>query len=160
MGYRDDDFVDDERADTRLRQALGRLRALDQLAPPPDLVTRTARRLPAAPPAIAARQIARRAALRFAARVAIAGTLALIVVLGVAGVFGGGGRLARLFGDGGSGISRALLTVQLLAKPLWHSVGSGGAALVVAGMLALAGAAWLWWWALRRTPIYYTENAP
>lgn len=158
MGHRNDDFVD-ERADTRFRQALARLQALDQVAPPPDLVARTARRLPAAPPEIAARQVARRAALGIGARVAVAGLVALIALLGVAGVFGAGERLARLFGDGSSGISRALLTVQLLAKPLWHSVGSGGAALLVAGVLGLAGAAWLWWWVLRRTPIYYTENA-
>ncbi len=132
MGYRNDDFVNDERADAALRQALERLQALDQLAPPPDLVARTARRLPAAPPAVAAGQIARRS---------------------------GGERLARLFGDGGSGLSRGLLTIQLLAKPLWHSVGSGGAALLITGMVALACACWLWWWTLRRTPIYYAENA-
>jgi hypothetical protein len=159
MGYRNDDFLDDERADARFRQALGRLQALDQVAPPTDLVTRTARRLPAASPEIAARRATRRAALGLAARVAIAGLVALIALLGVAGVFGAGERLARLFGDGGGGISRAVLTVQLLAKPLWHSLGSGGAALLVAGILGLAGAAWLWWWALRRTPIYYAENA-
>jgi hypothetical protein len=160
MGYRNDDFINDERADAGLRQALERMQALDRLTPPPDLVTRTARRLPAAPPAVAARQIARRAALRFAARIVIAGVVALIALFGVVGVFGGGERLAQLFGDGGSGMSRALLTIQLLAKPLWHSIGSGGAAVLVAGILALAGAAWLWWWTLRRTPIYYAENAP
>jgi len=160
MGYRDDDFLSDERADARFREALGRLQALDPAAPPPDLVTRTARRLPAVPPEIAARQIARRAALGLVARVVLAGLVALVALLGLAGVFGAGERLARLFGDGGSGISRALLTIQLLAKPLWHSVGSGGTALLVAGVVGLAGAAWLWWWALRRTPIYYTENAP
>src|SRR5436309_1056944 len=88
----------------------------------PPMRCRTARRLPAAPPAVAAGQIARRAALRFAARLAIAGVVALIALLGVAGVLGAGGRLARLFGDGGSGLSRGLLTIQLLAKPLWHSV--------------------------------------
>jgi hypothetical protein len=157
MGYRNDDFIDDERADAKLRQALERLQALDQLPPPADLVTRTARRLPAAPPALAARQIARRAVWR---ATAIAGAVALLVLLGAIGVFGGGERLARLFGDGGSGVSRVLLTIQLLAKPLWHSVGSGGAVLLATGVVALAAAAWLWWWALRRTPIYYMENAP
>ena len=159
MGYRNDDFVNDERADAALRQALERLQALDQVAPPPDLVARTARRLPAASPAVAASQIARRAVLGFVARSVIAGVVVLIALLGVAGVLGGGERLARLFGDGGSGLSRGLLTVQLLAKPLWHSVGSGGAALLITGLVALACAAWLWWWTLRRTPIYYAENA-
>jgi hypothetical protein len=158
MGYRNDDFIDDERADARLRQALERLHALNQLPPPPDLVTRTVRRLPAVPPVLAARQIVRRAAWRLVARLAISGAVALLALLGVIGVFGGGERVARLFGDGGSGVSRALLTIQLLAKPLWHSIGSGGAALLTTGVVVLLGAAWLWWRALRRTPIYYAET--
>ena len=156
MGYRDDNL--DDRADLALRRALERLNALEQAAPPPDLVTRAARRLPAAAPAIAARQLARQRALRLIRRAALASVLALIALLGLAGILGGG--LARTFGDGAAGVSRTLLTVQLLAKPLWHSVGAGGSMLTLGGLVVIAGAAWLWWWMLRRTPIYYTENAP
>ncbi len=155
MGYRDNDIIDDERADAALRRALERIHALDQVAPPPDLVTQTGRRLPAMPPAAAARQLARRRLLRVGGRVALFALCALIVLLGVAGL--AGGRVALLFGDGASGVSRTLLMVQLLAKPLWHSLGSGGAVAVVVG---LAGAVWLWWWTLQRTPIYQVENAP
>jgi hypothetical protein len=160
MGYRNDDLLDAERADAALRRALERLHALDQIEAPPDLVARTARRLPNISPAGAARQAAQRAALRIGLRLAIAGMVALLALLGVVGIFGGGSRLALLLGDGGSGLSRALLTIQLLAKPLWHTVGAGGAALLVSGMAALAGGCWLWWWTLRQTPIYYAENAP
>ena len=157
MGYRDDDIVDQDRADAALRRALERLQALDA-APPPDLVTKTVRRLPAVPPAVAARQQAQRAFLGAALRLAAALALALVLLLGIASVLGAGGRLALLFGDGGAGLSRALLTVQLLAKPLWHSLGIGGA--LPLAVAAAVGAGWLWWWMLRRTPIYSTENAP
>jgi hypothetical protein len=156
MGYRDDDIIDPERADAALRRALDRLQALDPVPPPPDLVTQTGRRLPAAPPAEAARQLARRRMLQVGARAALFALGALIVLLGVSGLTGGA-RVALLFGDGAGGVSRTFLMVQLLAKPLWHSLGSGGA---VAIIVALAGAVWLWWWALRRTPIYQVENAP
>jgi hypothetical protein len=158
MGYRDDDIVDQDRADAALRRALERLQALEAAPPPPDLVTKTARRLPAVPPAIAARQLARRALLGAALRLGAVVALALVLLLGVASVLGIGGRLALLFGDGGVGLSRALLTVQLLAKPLWHSLGMGGALPVA--VAAAVGAGWLWWWTLRLTPIYSTENAP
>ena len=46
MGRRDDDFLDDKRAEAALRQVLARLDEPAEVAPPPDLVTRTARRLP------------------------------------------------------------------------------------------------------------------
>ena len=157
MGYRDDDILDDERADAQMRRALQRIQALDQLAPPPDLVTRSARRLPDAPPAVAARVAARRRLLRSALALAALGLIALLALVGLASLVGGSPLVARLFGDGGAGLSRGLLMIQLLAKPLWHSL---GAAPFVSGLVALAGAAWLWWWALRRTPVYLAENAP
>jgi len=54
MGHRDDDFLNDERADAALRRVLARLGEPVQVAPPPDLVTGTARLLPSEPPALAA----------------------------------------------------------------------------------------------------------
>lgn len=158
MGYRDDD-INNDRADLAVRRALERLQALDPVAPPPDLVTRAARRLPNVPPAVAARQLARRRAMRLALRLAFGGVFGLCLLLGLASMFGGQG-LAGVFGDGGAGVSRVFLTMQLLAKPLWHSLGSGGTALPIAGIAAVAGAGWLWRWMLRRTPIYSMENAP
>lgn len=160
MGYRDDDIVDSDRADAALRRALEQIQALDQLDPPPDLVSRTARRLPLVTPAMARRQVARQMALGITLRLALAGVAALLMVLSALSFFGGGERLALLFGDGERGLSRALLIVQLLAKPLWHAAAAGGAGLWLAGVVALAGASWLWWRTLRRTPIYAMENAP
>ena len=60
MGSRDDRFLDDERADARMLQLLARMGEPIQADLPPDIVTRTARRLPSEPPALAARRAARR----------------------------------------------------------------------------------------------------
>ena len=123
--------------------------------PPPDLVTRTLRRLPQELPAIAGQAAARASAPSgLVLRVALAGALALIGLLGIWSVLGGGPSLALLFGDGVSGLSRALLTVELLAKPLLRTARAGGGLWMLAGLLALAGAGWLWWRLLRRTPVY------
>jgi hypothetical protein len=159
MGSRNDDFLDDEPADAALRRLLARSGQPAPAPSPPDLVTRTMRLLPAHPPAIAARNARRRAAARLALRLALAVALALVALAGIWSVVGGGPSLGLLLGDGTSGISRALLTIELLAKPLLRTVGAGGALWLLAGLLALAGAGWLWWRLLRRTPVYYTERA-
>lgn len=158
MGHRDD-LLDGERADAAIRRVLARLDEPAALAPPPDLVTRTARRLPGVPPAAAARSAARRAALRAGLRLAVMGVLILVAGLGIWGAVGGQ-PLALLLGDGTGGLSRALLTLQLLSKPLLHTVGGLGGPLLAAGALALAGAGWLWSMLLRRTLVQYSEQAP
>ena len=159
MGHRDDDFLNDERADAALRRVLARLGEPVQVAPPPDLVTGTARLLPSEPPALAARSAQRKAALRLVLRVSLFSILALVLLLGLSIALGAEPRIAMLFGDGGSGISRALLTLQLLAKPLLRTVLLVGAPFLLAGIVAVASAGWLWWWLLRRTPVYsYAEN--
>jgi hypothetical protein len=158
MGRRNDDFVDHERADRALRQLLARAGEPTQLAPPPDLVTRTMRRLPAAPPAQVARVEARRRAVRLMAGVFVVGAIVALALLGLADVLNGGLRLALLFGDGGGGLSRVLLTLSLLAKPLLYTVGSVGAPLLLAGGAALIGAGWLWWRLIQRTPVYHSAE--
>ena len=159
MGRRDDDIVDDARAEAVLRHTLARLGEPSELAPPPDLVTRTARRLPAARPAIAARNAARAAALRLAIGAGVGSVLLLIALVGVWSALGGGPQLALLFGDGAGGLSRALLMLQLFAKPLLHSLGALGAPALLGGFAAIVGAGWLWWLLLRRTPVQYAEPA-
>ena len=158
MGRRDNNFLDDERADAALRRLLARLGQPAQVDPPPDLVTRIARQLPTEPPALAARRMAQRAALRMAVRTVVGAVLVLVALLSVWSTLGGGPQIALLFGDGGSGFSRVLLTLQLLAKPLLRTVGAVGLPSLLAGAAALAGAAWLWWQLVRRTPVYYAEN--
>jgi hypothetical protein len=94
-----------------------------------------------------------------ALRWALAGALALIGLLGIASVLGAGTSLALMFGDGVSGLSRVLLTLELLAKPLLRTTAAGGLLVMLAGLLALAGAAALWWRMLRHTPVVYAERA-
>jgi hypothetical protein len=161
MGSRDDNFLNDDRADEAFRRLLARLGQPAQVEPPPDIVTRSIRRLPDMPPALAATQARRRVAIRRALWAAVLGGLALVVALGAWNVVSGGAPIAMLFGDGAGGLSRWLLTLHLLAKPLLGALGALGAPLLAGGLAAAAGIAGLWWWLLRRTPAYaYAESAP
>jgi len=150
--------IDDQRHDELLLRLLERSGQPSVVPPPADLVTRTLRRLPQELPAIAGQAAARRTRRRSALRVTLALALALIGLLGIGSVLGGGPSLALMFGDGVSGISRVLLTVELLAKPLLRTAGVAGGLWMLAGLLALAGIGWLWWRLLRRTPVVYAER--
>ena len=158
MGSRDNHIIDDQRHDELLLRLLERSSQPAAVTPPPDLVTSTLRRLPHEPPAIAGLAVTRRARRRLALRVMLAGVLALIGLFGIWSVLGGGPSLALMFGNGVSGLSRVLLTVELLAKPLLRTAGVGGGLWMLAGLLALTGVGWLWWRLLRRTPVVYMER--
>ena len=161
MGGRDDHFLDDDRADALMRRLLARAGEPALAAPPPDLVTSTARRLPAEPPALAARTAARRRIARLALGALAFGLVALVALIGLAGTLGGDPRLALLFGDGASGLSRALLTLHLLAKPIVRAVSTAGAPVVLAGTLALIGGGWLWRRLMQPISVHaYAENQP
>ncbi|MFN8505171.1 hypothetical protein [Kouleothrix sp.] len=157
MGYRDDRI--DERAEQALRRALARLDEPQFAAPPPDLVSRSARRLPSQPPAVAARQAAWAAWLRLAWRATLLALALLVVALGAAALFGGD-WLALRFGDGSAGLSRTLLALQLLSKPLWRAFGLAGAPQLLALAVLFAGVAALWWWLARPAPQYAMERGP
>ena len=159
MGSRDNQMIDDQRYDELLLRLLERSGQPAAAPSPPDLVTRTLRRLPPVPPAVAGQAAARRAGRRLALWVTLSLALALIGLLGISSVLGGGPSLALMFGDGVSGLSRGLLTAELLAKPLLRTAGAGGGLWMLAGLLALAGVGWLWWRLLRRTPVVYAERA-
>jgi hypothetical protein len=158
MGSRDNHVIDDQRHDELLHRLLERSGQPTAVPPPPDLVTRTLRRLPQELPAVAGQAAARRAVRRLALRVMLAAVLALISLAGIWSVLGGGPSLALLFGNGVSGLSRTLLTVELLAKPMLRTAGAGGGLWMLAGLLALVGVGWLWWRLLRRTPVVYMER--
>jgi hypothetical protein len=161
MGRRDDDFLDDERVDAMVRRMLTRIGEPAPVPPPPDLVSRTARRLPAEPPLIAARRAARRRVVKMTLGAALLGIVGLVVLSGILGALGLQSPVAMLVGDGEGGLSRVLLMLQLLAKPLLRSFGTVAVPLLVGGSLAFAVAGWVWWWLLRRTPGYaYAENTP
>jgi len=150
--------IDDQRHDELLFSLLERYGQPMAPQPPADLVTRTLRRLPPELPAVAGQAAARRASRRLMLQATLVVVLALLGLLGIWSVLGGGPSLALMFGDGVSGLSRALLTVELLAKPLLRTAGAGGGLWMVAGLLALAGTGWLWWRLLRRTPAVYAER--
>src|SRR5215831_16611387 len=129
MGSRDDNLLDDGRADALMRRLLARTGEPSEAVPPPDIVARTMRRLPAGPPARAAR----RRAIQLAFGVILLGAVALVALVGLANMLGGGPDLALLFGDGGGGLSRVLLTLHLLAKPMVRAVGLVGMPLLLVG---------------------------
>ena len=141
-----------------MRQRLARSGEPSYPPPPPDLVARSTRRLPAQPPELAARLAARRRALRLLLSAALLGGFTLVALIGIVGVLGGDARLALIFGDGASGLSRVLLTLHLLAKPLVRTIGAVGAPLLLAGAFALATGGWLWRRLLLPTPYAYVEE--
>ncbi|MBK9941402.1 MAG: hypothetical protein IPP13_07255 [Kouleothrix sp.] len=159
MGHRDNQLTHDERAEAALRRALERLGEPQHAAPPDDLVTRTSRRLPNLPPAQAALAAARATAIRRGLRLALGGVLALIVLIGGISILSGE-QLALLFGDGAGGLSRAVLTLQLMVKPLWRLVVSAGALQALGVTVALLATSAGCWQLIRSTPIYAVENAP
>lgn len=143
MADRDRRFIasDDEQADMWLRQRLGALQAV----PPPDLVTRTARRLPNMPPTVAARVAARQRALRRMLAVTASLAVAFVALAGLLDMLDAGPSLAGWFGDGRSGFSRAVLVVQLLLKPLLGTLLEVGLVPLVVSALVALGGGWLWW---------------
>ena len=126
MGSRDDRIIADERADALVRRMLARSGEPALAPPPPDLVSRSARRLPAMPPAMAVRSAARRRVARIAIGVAVLGAVALVALVGLAGVMSGNPQLALLFGDGTQGLSHTLLMLHLMAKPIVRAIGGVG----------------------------------
>jgi hypothetical protein len=159
MGSRDNRVIDDQRYDELLLRLLERSGQPAVVEPPPDLVTRTMRLLPHEVPAAAGQAAMRRARRRLILRAILTIAVVLIAAFGIWSVLGGGPSLALIIGDGVSGLSRVLLTVQLLAKPLLRTAGIGDGLWMMAGLLALAGLGWLWWRLLRRTPVVYAERA-
>lgn len=161
MRHRDDDFLENDRAEADLRRLMARWGEPAHVAPPPDLVTRMARRLPSEPPALTARLVARRRRLRLAVAVFAAAPLMLVALLSLLNAIGVGPQPALLFGDGSAGISRLLLMLQLMAKPLLGSMFTAGVPLLLASALAVAVFVGIWRWMVRRTPGYaYPENIP
>ncbi len=128
--------IDEEPSDTQFRQLLGRYGEPHPPSLPPDLVTRSMRQIPDVLPAdlLGRARIARAIALIIAVAAvaaALAGAWALRDPRLAAGVMAGG--------DGTAG--RALLTLQLAAKPILGAVSSLGLALLCVGVAAAIGSA-------------------
>ncbi|GAB4193894.1 MAG: hypothetical protein OHK0022_09340 [Roseiflexaceae bacterium] len=152
MGNRHDHLLDDDRADAAIRRVLAAAGEPVQIEPPPDLVSRTLRRLPAAPPAQAARAATTRRLLRRALGFGLGALLVALALLNLLGGFSPSAPLMNLLGDGNSGLGRLLLTLHLLAKPLLNSITMDSLLLLGSALVVLAGG-WLWWSLVRRTPI-------
>lgn len=135
-----DDIVEEERD---LRAMLASLGEPDHPLPPADLVTRTMRRLPHEPPRVVARN-QRRMRLFQASSIIL---LLLLATIGAMATLNGGPALAVL-GDGRVGPSRALLSLQLLLKPMVVVV-SG----LIMPMIIIGGTSALLLLALVRRPI-------
>jgi hypothetical protein len=124
-----DDILDDERAEARFRDMLARFGEPADIATPPDLVTRAARRLPHIAPAQAARH-GRRWLLAGIAAAALFALLAL-------------GAWAMLMVDpalaGQASVVRALLTLQLVLKPIFGILAVLGLPLLMVGVAAALG---------------------
>lgn len=160
MGRRDDDRLTpdaDAAADAAMRRLLARYDQPAFRAPPPGLTNRVLMQLPTAPPAAAAAGARRRRRRRTALMGAAVGVAALLLALGLWGVFGDSSGPATLLGGGADGFGRLLLVLTLAAKPLVHSLLAPGLPLLLlfgAGAVALA---WLWWRLAQQSPI---ERSP
>ncbi len=151
MGYRDDEILADDRADLALKRLLATDITQPRTAVPGDLVARTLNRLPPVPPAQAAQhQASRRRQMRLGA-IFLAVPIVLVALWNLGSVVGNAPQMAFLFGDGRTGASSALLSVQLAAKPFWNTLGSLNRALLIGGLLLAAGAVALWWRLVRGT---------
>lgn len=156
MASRDNRVVNEEGADALMRQLLGE--ALMPISPPPDLLTRSVRRLPKTAPRIAALQQAKRARIRTLISLFIACGFVLVALIGMVGVFSGNPSLAFLFGDGSQGISQVLLGLHLLAKPMIRILTLLGWPVMLACMATMLAGGWLWW-RLLPAPLYvYAEK--
>lgn len=125
--------LDEEPAESEFRRLLRMYGEPSNLNPPTDLVTRTARQLPAETPAQALRQVQ----IRRLARWAILGLFLLAVVLGIIILFAIGPATAPIGGQ--AGLGRTLLTLQLILKPLKGLLSMVGLPLLLIGIAAGGG---------------------
>lgn len=153
MGYRENNDID-EPSEEALRRALSRLGSIQTLEPPPDVVARTMRRLPSAPPAAAARATARRRMRRLTLLVIGSCLIIPFAFISLLSVFGLGPSPALLIGDGSSGLSRLLLVLQLLSKPLLGAIVSVAPELIVGSLVVALMSGWLWWKLVQQKPAY------
>lgn len=148
MGRRDDQFVDDATSDAAFRELLGALGEPRTLAPPPDIVTRTTRVLTQSTPAPGAP--ARVLLLLSGAAGLLVFMLGLINVLASLHVLP---PVALLLGDGSSGVSRALLALSLLLKPVLGVMLDVDPLALVSVAIAMSGGALLGLRLMRGTPV-------
>ena len=160
MEHGDDDRLADERADTAFKRLIEGEATVQPSVPAADLVTRTLRRLPTVPPAVAAQQQQRRSQINRQVRVVLLALIALVAGFNIWGVAAHGPQLAFMVGDGESGLSAVLLGLQLAAKPFWYTIRAFNP-LLIGGAFALAIASiWLIRRLVRRAQAQYEVETP
>lgn len=131
MGVQTDYQLDDEHAEKDFRHLLYSFGEPAPVLAPPDLVVRTARRLPAHAPHI----LLRRQRMRLAVWLLCVLLVMILAVLGL--VSQSNGPSAVLFGSGDVGLSRVLLMSQLALKPLVATIQSLSVLLFGVGLVAI-----------------------
>ncbi|WP_298820898.1 hypothetical protein [Chloroflexus sp.] len=139
----DNELTDDELAtiEAETRALLARWGEPQLVAPPADLSARIARQLLTTP--------SRRH--RKWRHLWLAVPLGLLA-LGIWGLGFDSNGPATLFGDPTTGFGRYVLTLILIAKPLWHLL-LAGAWWWAAGFVALIVIWWLWWRLISDAPL-------
>jgi hypothetical protein len=125
-------------AEGRFRQLLASYGEPAAVEPPPDLVTRIGRVLTTVTPG----DLARRARTRRAVQWVVLALFAALAVLGAVIVVTGG-PASPLVGSGGSGLGRAILTVQLVLKPLVGTLSSVFFPMALTGLASAFAVVWL-----------------
>ncbi len=133
MGIKDKRQLDTDRDDAEFQQLLASFGEPAPIAVPPDLVVRTARRLPQQPPQVVLRRQQTRIALRFSAIV----LLIIFVAFGLLSQHTGPSSIP--FGSENVGLGRVLLISQLALKPLLATISSLSLLLIGVGISAIIG---------------------
>lgn len=148
MGNRDDNSIDDERADMLLRRTLEREE--QNIPTAPDLVARALNRLPPGPPAVAARRLQARRRNRMTAIISVVVPLVLLACLNIWSVAAHGPQMAFMFGDGQTGLSGMLLGLHLVAKPIWNTLRTLDTTVVLGSLLGVGVCVIVLRWLVRR----------
>lgn len=143
----------EDAADRTMRALLARHNQPEVLPAPQELASLIAQRLPVAPPAEADRRERRRMLRR---RMVVWGTAVLLLSfsgLGAWGVWIDSSFPALLFGRPEQGFARIALAITLAAKPIIAVVLSLDVTLLLANIVLVLAAGWLWWRLLSRSVV-------
>lgn len=132
--------VELEAGEAELRMLLGRWGEPQMVSPPADLSARIVRRLSNPPPK-------RWRWYRLWPVVPF-----LLVLLGMWGLLIDSDAPAALFGDPETGVGRLVLTLILIAKPLWY-LWLAAAWWLLPGLLLLLSVGWMWWRLIADAPL-------
>ncbi|NJL05142.1 MAG: hypothetical protein HC911_09620 [Chloroflexaceae bacterium] len=141
----------DYAADQLLRTLLAEYAQPAPRAAPADIAQRVLARLPDAPPAHAALVVRQQRLRRGLRRAIFPLVLALLLAVGVWGVYADTGGVVGFFGGAESAIGYLVLLALLSIKPFAHLLLGSGLPLVLL-LLSVGGLYWLWRYVLAAAP--------